>query len=173
MISIHTLLAESDIFDTSHISHQEDFNPHSPRREWPATTVILSCTVVFQSTLSSQRVTNPFFNPRSFWSNFNPHSPRREWPAVTFQGSKRDGISIHTLLAESDAAASVLPAVLLYFNPHSPRREWRNRSDYNIWLRLFQSTLSSQRVTPTQISPGPSFCNFNPHSPRREWLYFQ
>ena len=57
------------------------------------------------------------------------------------------GISIHTLLAESDFYLCHLTTILLNFNPHSPRREWRSQELYYHLKHRFQSTLSSQRVT--------------------------
>ena len=80
------------------------------------------------------------------------------------------GISIHTLLAESDAAMQTGGRFAGYFNPHSPRREWLFSVYVNYGCLGFQSTLSSQRVTLQSGRLCNIRLNFNPHSPRREWL---
>ena len=94
-ISIHTLLAESDFTEVIEQSAYHYFNPHSPRREWPQPVIIHPAASKFQSTLSSQRVT-------IFWTcSFNEYR-----------------ISIHTLLAESDACICVM-ANTFYISIHT------------------------------------------------------
>ena len=63
------------------------------------------------------------------------------------QRKNNGGISIHTLLAESDCFRRKQQTSSAYFNPHSPRREWRMNSSVIVKMMTFQSTLSSQRVT--------------------------
>ena len=146
-------------------------------------------------------------------NHFNPHSPRREWPAHSSLHSLRVWISIHTLLAESDTGYinyGVLAAISIHTllaesdqpSEHSNKHTGISihtllaESDKSLlpfgslWY-LFQSTLSSQRVTVpprliyaslnisihTLLAESVSvikepYCpvyNFNPHSPRREW----
>ena len=79
-ISIHALLAESDIFDDIFRNLLNDFYPRSPCGERPYTTTITICIVSFLSTLSLRRATKA-------------RRDSCQHPA---------GISIHALLAESD-----------------------------------------------------------------------
>ena len=168
-ISIHTLLAESDISTIFKFTCTCNFNPHSPRREWPESQIqcwlwyeISIHTLLaesdrlkfdkdqkaakFQSTLSSQRVTRPGKPGERRIIYFNPHSPRREWPAADpFDKCKTN------------------------FNPHSPRREWPgSRLIQDQDFRISIHTLLAES------DPGAVFHHFlrhyfNPHSPRREW----
>ena len=147
LISIHTLLAESDRWGLDQGEEAWDFNPHSPRREWLLRRLSLAAVIWFQSTLSSQRVTNNDVVATDADKDFNPHSPRREWRFVKTE--------LYTYLTD--------------FNPHSPRREWQTRPFLDFRNGLFQSTLSSQRVTSLFFCTGARAENFNPHSPRREW----
>ena len=78
-ISIHTLLAESDLSGFLPYKHCYHFNPHSPRREW-----------LIRNQPTVQAI------------HFNPHSPRREWQLAAGEIRSTTKISIHTLLAESD-----------------------------------------------------------------------
>ena len=78
-ISIHALLAESDMPVDGAFLHQADFYPRSPCGERPTTTIITCIVLRFLSTLSLRRAT------------LASHSKDIDQP-----------ISIHALLAESD-----------------------------------------------------------------------
>ena len=126
------------------------FNPHSPYREWLATSTAYGLARY----------------------NFNPHSPYREWlvgrwrvilGVNLFQSTlsiqrvtstinetvlQEANISIHTLHTESD----------LTFNFTMS------------YAKAFQSTLSIQRVTNDTRLTIFNRLDFNPHSQYREWL---
>ena len=148
----------------------KNFNPHSPRREWREAVARRVLSVGFQSTLSSQRVT--FFDyMKETYHCISIHTLLAESDNTIIRGiNMRSFISIHTLLAESDVCKPCFQFINRHFNPHSPRREWRSggeaqRVDGIISIHtllaesdgffgfvkrvsgLFQSTLSSQRVT--------------------------
>ena len=78
-ISIHALLAESDVDDRASYIEVDDFNPRSPRGERP-----------FQAISTS------------ICRDFNPRSPRGERPVGRVISAYLEKISIHALLAESD-----------------------------------------------------------------------
>ena len=108
-ISIHALLAESDdvVSDTDKLYY------------------------VFLSTLSLRRATQLLQGPSR---DFYPRSPcgeRRYWPCVHVVGRS---ISIHALLAESDAIVLIRAAT----------------------QRIFLSTLSLRRATASNLSSGKS-----------------
>ena len=81
LISIHALLAESDglsmLYDTT--------------------------ALIFLSTLSLRRATISIHNPDAHNQNFYPRSPCGERPLRYWSRAKDTTISIHALLAESDA----------------------------------------------------------------------
>ena len=123
MISIHTLLAESDLGDFNISSFHTDFNPHSPRREWPNCYVTTITHRLFQSTLSSQRVTFMIWNKRCLIRFQSTLSSQR----VTFMiWNKRCLIRFQSTLSSQRVTFSAIG---------TPTWVW------------FQSTLSSQRVT--------------------------
>ena len=80
LISIHTLHTESDAsWMAGHVAwlHISIHTLHTESDvHW---TTPLSCLLIFQSTLSIQRVTRYYFFHDWHAYNFNPHSPYREW----------------------------------------------------------------------------------------------
>ena len=146
-ISIHALLAESDIVFCA----------------------IVRIDSIFLSTLSLRRAT--WYSSASSWLRiyFYPRSPcgeRRAWPAYRPAACR---ISIHALLAESDRTMPRIATINRHFYPRSPCGERRiayeaskagkhfyprspcgERHLYNVtnqtWL-LFLSTLSLRRAT--------------------------
>ena len=81
MISIHALLAESDLISMFHRPHSQEF----------------------LSTLSLRRATVPETLVPRRYQNFYPRSPCGERLVGVAQGADTGDISIHALLAESDA----------------------------------------------------------------------
>ena len=152
IISIHTLLAESDAFIACEKSDIKDFNPHSPRREWPKENYEIKkrCNISIHTLLAESDEPHHAILQQTVY--FNPHSPRREWPRRSISPSHQKEISIHTLLAESDLWNTGIVEVLSDFNPHSPRREWLTFQRWQRRTNQFQSTLSSQRVTISTFS---------------------
>ena len=78
-ISIHTLLAESDGCNSASCLCCDNFNPHSPRREWRnVSSYHLYGVRISIHTLLAESDPGPSHPSRS-GCYFNPHSPRREW----------------------------------------------------------------------------------------------
>ena len=111
MISIHALLAESDAYIM--------------------TTTI--CTASFLSTLSLRRATKRRKSSNNSSNNFYPRSPCGERLNTADQEARKRLISIHALLAESDAPWLAWLASCSYFYPRSPCGERRVHYDnYNL-----------------------------------------
>ena len=120
MISIHALLAESDEPENQIIAFDNDFYPRSPCGERLVDTLKIAGPVLFLSTLSLRRATvfNLFANPGST-------------------------ISIHALLAESDADKNA---------------DW-------VRVYVFLSTLSLRRATVAPVLAVGRAGYFYPRSP--------
>ena len=124
-ISIHALLAESDLYSSSSSTPAVHFYPRSPCGERRAPTfIIYSITNIsihallaesdqcgtpmytapspFLSTLSLRRATLHCKTPITFRHYFYPRSPCGERRVTVLGIQHRVGISIHALLAESD-----------------------------------------------------------------------
>ena len=127
-ISIHALLAESDLIDTSKDVIKANFYPRSPCGERQHQTYQLNEKQAFLSTLSLRRAT------------------QRQ---IEFE--RYSDISIHALLAESDSYSQHVTRPSGYFYPRSPCGERLTRT--LLWRRqkLFLSTLSLRRATCTSI----------------------
>ena len=97
-ISIHALLAESDLLGT----------PDT----W--------AKPVFLSTLSLRRATDVHIGPNVGRYDFYPRSPCGERPIAGVSKRKGGLISIHALLAESDVYLARVFAAADYFYPRSP-----------------------------------------------------
>ena len=149
-ISIHALLAESDLNSSWISSIRKNFYPRSPcgerlknspallgntqflstlslRRATICQAPILPCNA-FLSTLSLRRATLNQIPPRRFHYHFYPRSPCGERHQPRNVVNAPIGISIHALLAESDRA------VMQVLAPRFP----------------FLSTLSLRRATMTR-----------------------
>ena len=105
LISIHALLAESDLERAASAQRPRDFYPRSPRGERRLHNGCTKKNVRFLSTLSSRRAT---VYRLKLWERF-----------------KR--ISIHALLAESDRQSQRGPQPPADFYPRSPRGERRSK----------------------------------------------
>ena len=124
LISIHALLAESDLPPLPPVVQRQDFNPRSPCGERLPTVSRGIEAFLFQSTLSLRRATIDRFATHDRTNDFNPRSPCGERPRkplvwgdddqfqstlslrratrVAEIASQIEMISIHALLAESD-----------------------------------------------------------------------
>ena len=123
-ISIHALLAESDLFLRCGPMMRRYFYPRSPCGERPYGRINDISRLIFLSTLSLRRATTDV----SYLSIDN-------------------SISIHALLAESDAAVCKALSSELYFYPRSPCGERPARSLFSMLFIKFLSTLSLRRAT--------------------------
>ena len=124
-ISIHALLAESDVPQTPQAENQ------SP----------------FLSTLSLRRATPltfALFRPLKY---FYPRSPCGERLTSGQNDNDSNNISIHALLAESDASFFSGRSCFSDFYPRSPCGERRSHYSSSRPLKGFLSTLSLRRAT--------------------------
>ena len=124
-ISIHTLLAESDVFIT----------------------IITICTVLFLSTLSLRRATISHLIPSSGTLHFYPHSPCGERPPVR-DIIQWEGIFLSTLSLRRATVGAVGQLQCIHdFYPHSPCGERLILHMARLMELLFLSTLSLRRAT--------------------------
>ena len=171
-ISIHALLAESDIDAAVEVAHIRNFYPRSPcgERRWSLNQSLTSG--LFLSTLSLRRATRPARGSVQQSIHFYPRSPCGERLRTASTSCSSPLISIHALLAESDlchhmsknAAIGFLSTLSLRratLPPHEQKR--RNRISIHALLaesdsiptlmqatgHLFLSTLSLRRATKT------------------------
>ena len=148
-ISIHALLAESD------------------REREPA----LSQSSAFLSTLSLRRATSGTDFYRSAIEFLSTLSLRR---ATTRQCCAVGPvtISIHALLAESDAGHPAHGCRRVHFYPRSPCGERRYMSRDDRHVSLFLSTLSLRRATEMPMYGTGDYEHFYPRSPCGERLHY-
>ena len=111
-ISIHALLAESDLWQYLHPGHYRYFYPRSPCGERLTDRPLKTSTAPFLSTLSLRRATIGANNHVGVRENFYPRSPCGERPALSLPFGAVWVISIHALLAESDPLASRAKTIL-------------------------------------------------------------
>ena len=123
-ISIHALLAESDVVTRSGSMRYLDFYPRSPCGERLRDQFDVAMSGAFLSTLSLRRATCCWF-----------------YDVFYIQ------ISIHALLAESDETADILLEGWTYFYPRSPCGERLCFSVFDFLNLSFLSTLSLRRAT--------------------------
>ena len=123
-ISIHALLAESDLIALLCRHSHPYFYPRSPCGERPTGLTVTDVGVVFLSTLSLRRATAHFAS--------QIHSV---------------GISIHALLAESDGHRVGIAKINFAFLSTLSLRRATGYSDRNGKRRGFLSTLSLRRAT--------------------------
>ena len=164
-ISIHALLAESDHFlfysqqrhlpflstlslrratpSYKHRIHHKEFLSTLSLRRATDTSSLMRCQAKFLSTLSLRRATSPASVTPAASRNFYPRSPCGERPQSSASSLPSTSISIHALLAESDAMQIVIVIV------HT----------------LFLSTLSLRRATVSLRCPCYVPHHFYPRSP--------
>ena len=135
---------------------------------------------LFLSTLSLRRATFfPAPRPTSI-NNFYPRSPCGERQGVAGSGSGATSflstlvnnpvaavtsISIHALLAESDAHTAKNTSMAGHFYPRSPCGERRAYLIPSALRRRFLSTLSLRRATPVRVTDCAVQGDFYPRSP--------
>ena len=124
-ISIHALLAESDLYASSELWSQPHFYPRSPCGERPKVTSFFTIINV----------------------NFYPRSPCGERPSALLAIHTKSRISIHALLAESDNMEMRVICAIVNFYPRSPCGERHILCFVNAQIGGFLSTLSLRRAT--------------------------
>ena len=123
-ISIHSLFAEADAYRGGYTPKLEQFQSTASSQKLTPRDVKRPNRQLFQSTASSQKLTG-----------------------TRVKGMDMYFISIHSLFAEADAVLVCLRILLQDFNPQPLRRSWHNESADYKWLKQFQSTASSQKLT--------------------------
>ena len=170
VISIHALLAESDMTLFLTVKPISDFYPRSPCGER------LFCIILGFPSL-------PHFYPRSPCGE-RPHAHRvnadrleflstlslRRATLCTHAAARGRTISIHALLAESDPGQPGHHRHHSHFYPRSPCGERRRRTAADAFVREFLSTLSLRRATPEGRSGACIPDYFYPRSPCGERL---
>ena len=171
VISIHALLAESDISCARSASKLGDFYPRSPCGERQLYINRTAKTIVFLSTLSLRRATEKVLQCVGTPAFLSTLSLRRATRANRLANAPPH-ISIHALLAESDALRQLQSALRRNFYPRSPCGERRvtvlgiqhrvgisihallaesdlaGRTHKAPMTTIFLSTLSLRRATP-------------------------
>ena len=148
-ISIHALLAESD-----NAANDDEQN-----------------TFVFLSTLSLRRATSRYTGGAAAIHNFYPRSPCGERRKHQRQGAGGERISIHALLAESDAGcASGNPARRPFLSTLSLRRATQGADPgrQKRGISIHALLAESDRIRRLHMA---DFDNFYPRSPCGERQY--
>ncbi len=142
-ISIHALLAESDVLCRGSCHQRRYFYPRSPCGERPVTARIIDPTYGFLSTLSLRRATGHFADRHRQLYHFYPRSPCGERLSLAYKYS--------------------IPYI--YFYPRSPCGE--RPPPYNLMIhhKKFLSTLSLRRATCQRPKHQTQTQNFYPRSP--------
>ena len=175
MISIHALLAESDLIGKATELTLELISIHALLAESDAfvTAITISSWLIsIHALLAESDGHKPYYLFDT--NNFNPRSPCGERPgapavrpgAGQFQSTLslrratcrfllsylKKQISIHALLAESDCCNLSTTWWTTYFNPRSPCGERLGNLGFMPVRMIFQSTLSLRRATRRCVS---------------------
>ena len=142
-ISIHALLAESDVDALAAVDHGN----------------------LFLSTLSLRRATGSTAALPSSTPYFYPRSPCGERRILHRLMRMLTSISIHALLAESDSAHRLQAAPVHNFYPRSPCGERLSTYRQSYLQKRFLSTLSLRRATSAHRLQAAPVHNFYPRSP--------
>ena len=121
--------------------------------------------MIFLSTLSLRRATVNGAGLSSCFVNFYPRSPCGERRVHYDNYNLHCVISIHALLAESDAVTATLGMAGFHFYPRSPCGERLRGHLRSVPKLLFLSTLSLRRATAIGRRGRAARGNFYPRSP--------
>ena len=133
IISIHALLAESDAPWLARLASCSHFYPRSPCGERLVYTLIFATPMLFLSTLSLRRAT-PVRDVIQWEGIFLSTLSLRRATASDSLSDTSDVISIHALLAESDASKRAQQPKQPNFYPRSPCGERRLIRSLSIML---------------------------------------
>ena len=166
-ISIHALLAESDGTGFFVLDERHDISIHALLAESDTPTLeSLTPTQTFLSTLSLRRATRPVSALYSVNRYFYPRSPCGERPHPITILVRVVEISIHALLAESDAKnTSIAGRITSFLSTLSLRRATAKNTSIAGRITSFLSTLSLRRATIQGISTSRKNTYFYPRSP--------
>ena len=148
-ISIHALLAESDKPDKKAGSQEKDFYPRSPCGERPFFYSLTACRQYFYPRSPCGERRAPTAQPVHPHSHFYPRSPCGERRGSSSKSTRCLRISIHALLAESDAwcMSRKTPVQAAFLSTLSLRRATLPETAAVVPSRQFLSTLSLRRAT--------------------------
>ena len=153
-ISIHALLAESDLPLLTVILRLVNFYPRSPCGERPPLADGAQARATFLSTLSLRRATRHWQTGQSRTRHFYPRSPCGERPVGDTPPCCGCMISIHALLAESDLTFTFTLILLSVISIHALLAESDFKANvHRAKSRLFLSTLSLRRATILCVLP--------------------
>ena len=166
-ISIHALLAESDKPDKKAGSQEKDFYPRSPCGERPFFYSLTACRQYFYPRSPCGERRAPTAQPVHPHSHFYPRSPCGERRGSSSKSTRCLRISIHALLAESDAwcMSRKTPVQAAFLSTLSLRRATLPETAAVVPSRQFLSTLSLRRATPRTKSTRSRRPYFYPRSP--------
>ena len=164
VISIHALLAESDGGSGVGSWPRAIFLSTLSLRRATSTTIITTCIARFLSTLSLRRATVDALELAGAMLFLSTLSLRRATLRVV-DGSKSSIISIHALLAESDRETGTLFFLPGDFYPRSPCGERLVFTLLLVSILLFLSTLSLRRATRRHRGNDGCPVHFYPRSP--------
>ena len=137
-ISIHALLAESDLDAVESHYHEYSISIHTLLAESDQSRGSASMPrYLFLSTLSLRRATLATWQSDYLYRDFYPRSPCGERRILVFCGPQGSGISIHALLAESDITLLKVFLTFSHFYPRSPCGERPARSLFSIHFLNF------------------------------------
>ena len=182
-ISIHALLAESDIGYPVNLHPKTGFLSTLSLRRATSPIDVLAVSALpisIHALLAESDVNGDVLS--SSLSNFYPRSPCGERlkfvnlrvvdgsflstlslrRATARRASRQQpaGISIHALLAESDLAGPSGPAISFNFYPRSPCGERQHAYQLVLWVLRFLSTLSLRRATAKVHKTVGHFCAY-------------
>ena len=164
-ISIHALLAESDITDQRQIDQKSNFYPRSPCGERRC----LRCCAISCITISIHALLAESDNPASITPtasrNFYPRSPCGERQPFFVRHILGVCISIHALLAESDFITITTICTASKFLSTLSLRRATPATSGNDKNNVFLSTLSLRRATCYSLRYSASCWHFYPRSP--------
>ena len=119
-ISIHALLAESDVWADAKYNLSDIISIHALLAESDYdTSSLMQCQVKFLSTLSLRRATDGLIASANFCKFLSTLSLRRA-TAPPYKLIIHQNISIHALLAESDSRTETILTKIGNFYPRSP-----------------------------------------------------
>ena len=120
IISIHTLLAESDWMALSRLLKRYHFYPHSPCGERLLGGLWVLSTQIFLSTLSLRRATWALMGGLSCDVYFYPHSPCGERRSLCNAGNSPTAFLSTLSLRRATSSMTHTLRCCVYFYPHSP-----------------------------------------------------
>ena len=165
-VSIHALLAESDAVVLIVTNQCRGFYPRSPCGERLVHALELADTMLFLSTLSLRRATANTHRGRQEQHGFYPRSPCGERHLTNYHFTLLSHVSIHALLAESDALATNHNSLnYTFLSTLSLRRATIRNAEAVSKYMMFLSTLSLRRATPAPIHHLLRWWSFYPRSP--------